>query len=194
MNQILDRPLTAGAGPGHRRWPGKGKLVAFLLVAFLLTVVLSACGGDNASQSSGKGDQATAFSLPDQYGNTYTFTPGDGKKHVLVFYMGYFCGGCRDQLGKLVKDIGSLEAEAEVVAISNDSLDGMAKMSALTGGRIRLLRDASMAVTLSYNMEMPGMPDRGYVVIDGSGRIVERKIDPLVGENTGDILAVLEDA
>jgi hypothetical protein len=33
---------------------------------------------------------APGFSLPNQYGQTYTLTPGDGKNHVLVFYMGYF--------------------------------------------------------------------------------------------------------
>lgn len=36
------------------------------------------------------GKPAPGFSLRNQYGQTYTFTPGDGINHVLVFYMGYF--------------------------------------------------------------------------------------------------------
>jgi cytochrome oxidase Cu insertion factor (SCO1/SenC/PrrC family) len=36
------------------------------------------------------GQPAPRFSLPNQYGQTYTLTPGDGKNHVLVFYMGNF--------------------------------------------------------------------------------------------------------
>jgi hypothetical protein len=36
------------------------------------------------------GKPAPGFSLPNQHGQTYALTPGDGKNHVLVFYMGYF--------------------------------------------------------------------------------------------------------
>ena len=36
------------------------------------------------------GKSAPGFSLLNQDGRTYTFTPGDGKNHVLVFYMGNF--------------------------------------------------------------------------------------------------------
>jgi hypothetical protein len=50
-----------------------------------------------SSPSSGAPLQAAAidkpapgFSLPNQYKQTYTLTPGDGKNHVLVFYMGNF--------------------------------------------------------------------------------------------------------
>jgi cytochrome oxidase Cu insertion factor (SCO1/SenC/PrrC family) len=36
------------------------------------------------------GKSAPGFSLQNQYGQTYTLTPGDDKNHVLVFYMGNF--------------------------------------------------------------------------------------------------------
>ena len=36
------------------------------------------------------GQPAPGFSLPNQYKEPYTLTPGDGKNHLLVFYMGYF--------------------------------------------------------------------------------------------------------
>jgi cytochrome oxidase Cu insertion factor (SCO1/SenC/PrrC family) len=36
------------------------------------------------------GQPAPGFSLRDQEGLPYTLDPGDGKNHLLVFYMGYF--------------------------------------------------------------------------------------------------------
>lgn len=36
------------------------------------------------------GQPAPGFSLRDQYGQPYTLAPGDGKNHLLVFYMGNF--------------------------------------------------------------------------------------------------------
>jgi hypothetical protein len=36
------------------------------------------------------GQPASGFSLPDQFGRPYTLAPGDGKNHLLVFYMGNF--------------------------------------------------------------------------------------------------------
>ena len=36
------------------------------------------------------GQPAPGFSLRNQYAQTYTLTPGDGKNHLLVFFMGNF--------------------------------------------------------------------------------------------------------
>jgi cytochrome oxidase Cu insertion factor (SCO1/SenC/PrrC family) len=36
------------------------------------------------------GAQAPPFSLNDTSGKAYSLNPGDGKNHLLVFYMGYF--------------------------------------------------------------------------------------------------------
>jgi cytochrome oxidase Cu insertion factor (SCO1/SenC/PrrC family) len=71
-----------------------------LAVAVGLSVYFSRSGESSpaaGSPSSGAplnvaatGNSAPGFSLPNQYGQTYTLTPGDGKNHVLVFYMGNF--------------------------------------------------------------------------------------------------------
>ena len=90
MNQILSGHVATDAVPRHDLRPGKGRWALLFLAAFFLLAVLSACESDSPSQSVGKGDEAPAFTLSDQNGQTYTFTPGDGKDHVLVFYMGYF--------------------------------------------------------------------------------------------------------
>lgn len=37
-----------------------------------------------------EGGPAPGFSLQDAHGQTYTLRPGDGRVHLLVFYMGYF--------------------------------------------------------------------------------------------------------
>ena len=192
MNQILDRHMTADSAPERDRRPGRGKLAVFLLAAFLLIAILSACGGDDASESAMAGDQAPAFTLSDQFGETYNFTPGDGRDHVLVFYMGYFCGGCRTQLGELAKQIDELSSQAEVVAISVDSPDESAKMNRLIDGRVRLLEDSDLNVIRRYDMEMEGnMANAGYVIVNGDGQIVERKTDPLFGNHVSDMLAAL---
>ena len=36
------------------------------------------------------GQSAPGFALNDSYGQTYALTPGDGRAHILVFYMGNF--------------------------------------------------------------------------------------------------------
>ena len=36
------------------------------------------------------GGPAPAFTLKDPSGQSFSVSPGDGKAHVLVFYMGYF--------------------------------------------------------------------------------------------------------
>ena len=35
------------------------------------------------------GQTAPAFTLPDAGGQAYTFTPNDGRKHLVIFYMVY---------------------------------------------------------------------------------------------------------
>ena len=41
-------------------------------------------------QTAAVGSQAPGFTLRDVQGKSYVVRPGDGKAHLLVFYMGYF--------------------------------------------------------------------------------------------------------
>jgi hypothetical protein len=95
------QPGTSNVGPSQgRRWRlwspfiGIGVVVGVAIGVFLYISV-----GDLLLPASSQPDTATTgdslgnapgFSLPDQNGQTYTLTPGDGKNHLLVFYMGYF--------------------------------------------------------------------------------------------------------
>lgn len=85
-------------GPAWKRVPFAAYFLVFAVVVLGLAVglprYLSSRGddvpGSGALAKADIGQKAPAFSLKDQSGQTYTFTPGDGKPHVLVFYMGYF--------------------------------------------------------------------------------------------------------
>lgn len=88
-----------------RRIPYPVYIVAFALLgsAIAIPIFLSQRGGDappaqNAQTQTQSvslgvakvGQTAPGFSLKDQNGQTYTLNPGDGRPHVLAFYMGNF--------------------------------------------------------------------------------------------------------
>jgi len=70
------------------------KAFAYATMLVALLVVFSACGGSQSdSDIEYEGaflPDAPAFELNDQFDEPYSFTPGDGQNHILVFYMGYF--------------------------------------------------------------------------------------------------------
>jgi cytochrome oxidase Cu insertion factor (SCO1/SenC/PrrC family) len=87
----------SASGPRRRAWwlyLGIGlaavAIVSFGLYSILGASLLSTSGPTNAAISGEPLGRAPGFSLPDQRGQMYTLTPGDGKNHLLVFYMGYF--------------------------------------------------------------------------------------------------------
>lgn len=142
-----------------------------------------------------EGAKAKAFSLKDLNGQTYTLTPGDGRAHVLVFYMGYFCGLCREQMGNLARSANDLSRAAEVVAISVDPPSELQKMDQVLNGAFRLLSDPDLSVIRQYQMEMLGgspMADRGYVIIDGKGVVRAQSLDSDIGSHAQKILAQLK--
>jgi cytochrome oxidase Cu insertion factor (SCO1/SenC/PrrC family) len=75
---------------------------AVVVVGIVVAVALSlgqgtsSPGGSSSSVATGPagvaeiGKPAPGFSLKDAYGTSYTLNPGDGKNHLLVFYMGNF--------------------------------------------------------------------------------------------------------
>jgi peroxiredoxin len=101
------------------------------------------------------------------------------------------------QLGKLREQIGRIRATgAEVFAISNDDREDASRMSGELLDDIRVLSDPSMRVIYRYGMkgERMAMADMGYVLIDGSGVIRARRIDPRFGDRSDEIVRVLGDA
>ena len=96
--------VAASAGRRQHRIRFRVYIAAFSLLLLGLGIGLTACSGESPASSpaasspgvSGPlgiatvGRPAPGFSLTDQYGRSYTLTPGDGKNHVLVFFMGNF--------------------------------------------------------------------------------------------------------
>ena len=95
---------AARAGRQGQRLRFRVYIAAFGLLLLGLGIGLGACPGGNrvsspAASSPGVsgplsiatvGRPAPGFALTDPYGRTYTLTPGDGRNHVLVFFMGNF--------------------------------------------------------------------------------------------------------
>lgn len=66
-------------------------------------------------------------------------------------------------------------------------------MAADLGPHVVVLSDPAMRVIVLYGMKAHSMAmaDMGYVVIDASGRIRARRIDPEMGEHVEDILKAM---
>jgi cytochrome oxidase Cu insertion factor (SCO1/SenC/PrrC family) len=90
-------PESRQSDPKRRpRWIYIGAgIAAVAAIGVALYAILGASlfpnyGPTNETNLEEKSGQAPGFSLPDQHRQTYTLTPGDGTKHLLIFYMGYF--------------------------------------------------------------------------------------------------------
>jgi peroxiredoxin len=94
-----------------------------------------------------------------------------------------------------VKKVDDLNAEAEMVAISVDSPEEMAKMDQLLGGKITLLTDPDLRVIGAFQMQhrMGGatVGNMGYAIVDRNGMVRTAVVDPLFGRNSDEILQVL---
>jgi peroxiredoxin len=104
---------------------------------------------------------------------------------------------CREQLGKLPKQVDALTAEgAAVLAISGDTSEGAARLAKELGLPFPVLSDPGSTVIRAFRMygEAMGMPEMGYVVIDKQGRIRARQVDRRFGENLDSIVRAIRDA
>ena len=89
---------TSASGKARRALPStrtgvrlRTVTLALSLAALLIGLTaLAGCSKDSGPGAAPSLGKASAFSLPDQNGNTYSFDPRAGKPAVLVFYMGYF--------------------------------------------------------------------------------------------------------
>ena len=102
-NIVTGSRTPSGAGQGKKRMPFWGYLVLSLVAVGLgMGLAVYFVQARQSSQAGSApitggplgiatiGRPAPGFSLMDRNGLPYTLTPGDGKNHLLVFYMGYF--------------------------------------------------------------------------------------------------------
>jgi hypothetical protein len=84
--------------PGWRRVPLWLYILSALVIGTAIGIPLYLSQQGSSSQADGAlspgaasgGDHAPAFALQDQTGELYNLNLGDGKNHLLVFYMGNF--------------------------------------------------------------------------------------------------------
>jgi peroxiredoxin Q/BCP len=145
--------------------------------------------------SIGVGDQAPSFSLPSTGGKEVSLSEFLGRPVVLVFYPGDDTPVCTKQLNSYNDDLAQFEAlDAQVIAISAQSMDSHEKFSGKHGFKFPLLADTDKAVAAAYGTLGPiGFPRRSVFIIDAHGvvRYAHRAIAGLTFRPVGELIDVL---
>ena len=97
------------------------------------------------------GDIAPDFSLPDDTGETVSLYDLRGRKVIVYFYPAAMTPGCTKQACDFTESLDSLKAAGyEVLGISPDKPEKLAKFRERDGLTIRLLSDVDKTVMQSY--------------------------------------------
>ena len=142
------------------------------------------------------GDAAPSFTLSSASGEQVSLAEFAGRPVVLVFYPGDDTPVCTRQLNTYNDDLSQFEAlNAQVLAISAQSVESHQKFSTKHGFRFPLLADTDKAVAGAYGTLGPlGFPRRSVFIIDGEGvvRYVHRAIAGLTFRPVSELVDVLE--
>ena len=145
--------------------------------------------------STSVGDQAPAFTLPSTGGEQVSLSDFAGRPVVLVFYPGDDTPVCTKQLNSYNDDLSQFEAlDAQVLAISAQSIESHEKFSGKHGFKFPLLADTDKAVAAAYGTLGPiGFPRRSVFIIDGQGvvRYAHRAIAGLTFRPVSELVEVL---
>ncbi|MCA1221775.1 thioredoxin-dependent thiol peroxidase [Streptomyces sp. 8L] len=97
------------------------------------------------------GDTAPAFSLPDADGNTVSLADHKGRKVVVYFYPAALTPGCTKQACDFTDNLDLLAgAGYDVIGISPDKPEKLAKFRERENLKVTLLSDPSKSVLESY--------------------------------------------
>jgi peroxiredoxin Q/BCP len=128
----------------------------------------------------GIGDKAPDFTLSGTGEASYSLAAYRGQPVVLVFYPGDDSSVCTKQLNTYNDDLDEFSAvDAQVLAISAQSVSSHDKFSGKHGFKFPLLADPDKTVASAYGTLGPlGFPRRSVFVIDALGvvRYVHRAI------------------
>ena len=126
------------------------------------------------------GTKAPAFSLKDQDGASVSLSDFDGQKVIVYFYPAAGTPGCTTQACDFRDNINSLKAAGyQVLGVSKDTVDDLAKFRAEQGLNFPLLSDLDLAVhnlygaygeKNLYGKKVTGVL-RSTFVLDSSGTI-----------------------
>ena len=141
------------------------------------------------------GDRAPDFTLPATGNTQVSLRDFLGQPLVLVFYPGDDTPVCTKQLNSYNDDLSQFEAlNAQVVAISAQSVESHEKFSGKHGFKFPLLADTDKAVAGAYGTLGPlGFPRRSVFIIDADGivRYAHRAIAGLTFRPVGELIDVL---
>ncbi len=123
------------------------------------------------------GDKAPDFSLFASDKTKLSLSDFEGKKVVLLFFPLAFTGVCTKELCSVRDSIGLYESlDAQVLAVSVDSIYSLARFKAEQGYQFPLLSDFNRVLSREYGAlydlfgyDMQGVSKRAAFVIDGGG-------------------------
>jgi len=145
--------------------------------------------------SVGIGDQEPDFTLPSTGGGEASLSDYAGKPLVLVFYPGDDTPVCTKQLNSYNDDLSQFEAlDAQVVAISAQSVESHEKFALKHGFRFPLLADTDKVVAAAYGTLGPlGFPRLSVFIVDREGivRYLHRAIAGLTFRPVCELVDVL---
>ncbi len=143
------------------------------------------------------GDRAPDFTLPATGGTECSLSSHAGRPVVLVFYPGDDTAVCTKQLNSYNDGLDQFAAlDAQVIAISSQSLESHERFAGKHGLRFPLLADTEKKVAALYGTLGPlGFPRRSIFIIDGEGviRYVHRAIAGLTYRPVDELIGVLEE-
>lgn len=126
-----------------------------------------------------KGDNAPNFTLRNTAKNEVSLTDYKGKNVVILFFPLAFTGVCTEELCTMRDDLSAYkDLDAEILAISVDSLFTLEKFKQIQGYNFPLLSDFNKTVSRAYDafyedfvLDMKGVSKRSAFVVDKSGVI-----------------------
>jgi peroxiredoxin/N-acetylneuraminic acid mutarotase len=125
---------------------------------------------------------APSWILPDASGKSVSLVQYAGRPVVVIFYRGYGCIQCMEQLNNFAQNARAFaDAGIELVAISTDSPNDLLKELAAYkekgGFPFPLLSDSKLDVFKDYGcLDFDGKPLHGTFVIDAQGGVRWRNI------------------
>ena len=126
------------------------------------------------------GDTAPDFTLPDDEGREVSLAALRGRRVIVYFYPAAMTPGCTKQACDFTESLDSLRAQGfEVLGISPDKPEKLAKFRDRDGLTITLLSDADKAVMTAWGAfgekKLYGKVVQGVIrstfVVDAEGRI-----------------------
>ncbi|MFK7850769.1 MAG: redoxin domain-containing protein [Akkermansiaceae bacterium] len=123
---------------------------------------------------------APSFTLPDQNNNKVSLESYRSKPMILIFYLGYGCLHCSEQLNAIAERVGDFKAEGlPILAVSTDTVPELAKSQSNYSEDddvfpFPLVSDAEKNVFKAYgtNDDFENQALHGTFLIDPKGRIL----------------------